>query len=63
MPYIVDRGNIIPVNVNVKYDSKPLHYLMNDLSSVFTHWDNELKRNVSTPNVLPVINKSNGGIK
>lgn len=59
MPYIVDRGKVIPVNINAKYDSKPLPYPRYDLNSVFTHWDDELKRNVSTPNILP--NKLNNG--
>ena len=43
------------VNENAKYDSKPLSYPMHDLNSVFTHWDNKLKRNV------PTENKINGG--
>lgn len=64
MPYIVDRGKIVPVNVDAKYDSKPLPYPSNDLMSVYTHWDPELKRNVSTPNELPITNKiNNGGIE
>lgn len=57
MPYIVDRGNVIPVNVGAKYDSKPLPYPKHDLNSVFTHWDSKLQRNVSTPNELPNKNK------
>lgn len=65
MPYIVDRGKIIPVNVNAKYNSKPLSYTSHDLNSVFSHWDDKLKRNVTTPNELPTcgvnINKLNGG--
>ena len=48
MPYIVNRGNIVPVNVDAKYDSKPLPYPSHDLNSVFTHWDDELKCNVKT---------------
>ena len=52
MPYIVDRGNIIHVNVNAKYNHKSLHYPTHDLNSVFTHWDNNLKRNISTENKL-----------
>ena len=52
MPYIVDRGKVVPVNVNNKYDSKPLNYPMNDISSTFTHWDDKLKRNVPTENKL-----------
>ena len=50
MPYIVDRGNVIAVNVDNK--SKPLNYPMHDLNSVYTHWDDNLKRNVSTENKL-----------
>lgn len=57
MPYIVNRGNIVPVNVDAKYDSKPLPYPSHDLNSVFTHWDDELKCNVQTENKL-----NNGGI-
>lgn len=57
MSYIIDRSKIIPVNQNAKYNSKPLPYKMNDVNSVFTHWDNTLKRNVSTPNELPNKNK------
>lgn len=63
MPYIIDRGNIIPVNVDNK--TKSLNYPTHDLNSVFTHWDDKLKRNVSTPNKLPNIeNKlnNNGGM-
>ena len=55
MPYIIDRGKVVPVNVNNKYNSKPLPYQMNDIPSVFTHWDNNLKKNVTTPNELPVV--------
>ena len=56
MPYIVDRGKIVPVNIDTKYESKPSSYKMNDLNSVFTHWDDKLKCNV------PTENKINGGI-
>ena len=52
MPYIIDRGNTIPVNVNNKYDSKPLSYKKNDLDSVFTHYDAKLGKNVPTENKL-----------
>lgn len=58
MPYIVDRGKIIPVNVNNKYPPKPLPYPAHDLNSVYTHWDNNLKRNVATPNELPNDNEN-----
>ena len=61
MPYIVDRGNIVIANQNAKYNSKPSSYPLHDLSSVFTHWDDTLKRNVPTPNELPNKNKINNG--
>ena len=57
MPYIIDRGKVVTVNADVKCSSKPLPYPSHDLNSVFTHWDNKLKRNVSTENKL------NGGKK
>lgn len=57
MPYIVNNGKVVVVNVNNKYSSKPLPYPKNDLDSVFTHWDDKLKCNVSTPNELPNSNK------
>ena len=52
MVYIVDRNNEITINQNATYEPKPLPYPSHDLSSVFTHWDNTLKRNISTPNEL-----------
>ena len=55
MPYIVNRGSVISVNVNNK--SKPLPYKMNDLDRVFVHYDKTKGCNVSTENKLP------GGIK
>lgn len=57
MPYIIDRGKVITVNVDNNYSSKPL-YPLHDLSSVFTHWDDKLKRNVATPNELPSVDKN-----
>ena len=38
-------------------------YPLHDLSSVFTHWDPKLCKNVPTPNELPGVNKNklNGG--
>lgn len=51
MPYIIDHGKVIAINVN--NDSKSLHYPSHDLMSVFTHWDDKLKCNISTPNELP----------
>lgn len=58
MPYIVDRENIITVNGNNKYDSKPLPYPAHDLQSVFTHYDPKLGKNVPTENKL----NNDGGI-
>ena len=55
MPYIVERNKVIAVNVNS--NPKPLPYQIHDLNSVYTHWDDKLKRNVSTPNELPNNNK------
>jgi hypothetical protein len=58
MPYIIDKGKVIPVNVNNKYDSKPASYPIHDLNSVYTHWDDKLKRNVPTPNELPKVKEN-----
>lgn len=49
MPIIIERDKQIKVNYDDK-DIKPANYPMNDLMSVFTHWDNKLKRNVPTEN-------------
>jgi len=40
---------------NVILDNKPKkpRYAKNDLGSVYTHYDPELRRNVPTPNILP----------
>lgn len=57
MPYIVDRGKVIPVNTGNKYDSKPLSYKMNDMNRVFVHYDKSKGYNVPTENKL-----DNGGI-
>lgn len=64
MPYIVERDKVVPVNINTKYNSKPLSYQKHDLNSVYIHWDPELYKNVPTPNKLPIENKLNndGGI-
>lgn len=50
MPIIVERNKITKINYgdNIKAQNYP----MNDLSSVFTHWDNNLKKNVPTENKL-----------
>lgn len=58
MPYIVNRGKVLPVNVNNKYDSKPLPYPAHDLNSVYTHWDPKLCKNVPTENKL----NNDGGV-
>ena len=64
MPYIINRNNIIPVNSNTNCSSKPLSYQKHDLNSVFTHWDDDLKCNISTPNELQNKNKldDDGGV-
>ena len=49
---VTSKGVVL---VNSTTPSKPLSYPMNDLSSVFTHWDDELKCNI------PTENKLNGG--
>lgn len=57
MPYIVDRGKLIPINPSTKYNyKKSSSYPSNDLMSVYVHYDYKLKRNV------PTENKINGGI-
>ena len=59
MPYIVDRGKLIPINPNTKYDyKKSSSYPSNDLMSVFIHYDEKLGKNVPTENKL----NNNGGI-
>lgn len=54
MPYIIDHGKVIPVNT--EHDPKPVSYLLNDLNSVYTHFDPKLCKNVITPNELPTKN-------
>ena len=48
MPIIVERDRVVKVNYNDT--PKPLPYEKNDFKSVYSHWDNELKRNVVTSN-------------
>ena len=50
---VTTRGVVL---TNSTTPSKPLSYPMNDLSSVFTHYDKDLGRNV------PTENKLNGGV-
>lgn len=54
MPIIIKRENgkikESKINYNDK-DIKPLNYPINDLQSVFVHWDNNLKKNVPTENI------------
>lgn len=52
MPYIIDRGKIVPVNIDTKYNSKPLSYKMHDLDRVFVHYDKTKGYNVPTENKL-----------
>ena len=54
MPYIIDGGKTIKVNVS--NNTKPLPYKMNDLGSVYTHYDKNKGCNI------PTENKLNGGV-
>ena len=53
MSYIVSARGVVLTNSTTP--SKPLSYPMNDLSSVYTHYDKTLGKNV------PTENKLNGG--
>ena len=55
MPYIIDGCKI--VKINVSNNTKPLPYKMNDLGSVYTHYDKDKGCNV------PTENKLNGGME
>lgn len=55
MPYIIIRENNIPRCIDINTSSKSFNkkrHINNDLCSVYTHWDSELKRNVPTENIL-----------
>lgn len=55
MPYIIVRENNIPkcVSINTAIELNiNKRYIMNDLCSVYTHWDSNLGRNVPTENIL-----------
>lgn len=55
MPYIIIRENNIPRCIGINTIDKPsnkIRYIMNDLCSVYIHWDSTLKRNVPTENTL-----------
>jgi hypothetical protein len=60
MPHIINRNNVVVVNKDSKSVTEPQSYPMNDLSSVYTHWDEELKKNIPTENKL-VGGKNNYG--
>jgi hypothetical protein len=47
---IVTTRGVVPINGTSP--SNPVIYPMNDLNSVYTHWDNELKCNVTTENKI-----------
>ena len=51
---VTTRGIVL---TNSTTPSKPLAYPMNDLNSVYTHWDDKLKCNI------PTENKIDGGAK
>ena len=48
------KSNVVPPTVDNRLipSNKP-KYPSNDLSSCYTHYDKDLKRNVPTPNILP----------
>ena len=67
-PVNKNTNNYIPnKQSSITKDPAPdvCRYHLHDLNSVYTHWDNELKRNVATPNILPTNgvdeNKINNG--
>ena len=54
MPIIFVRDNEIITESKSNYNDnniKPAKYPMNDLGSVFRHWDDNLKKNVITKNI------------
>lgn len=46
---VTSRGVVL---TNSTSPSKPLNYPMHDLNSVFTHYDENLGRNVPTENII-----------
>ena len=54
MSNIVSTRGVVLTNSTTP--SKPLSYQLNDLNSVFTHYDKNLKKNVPTENII------NGGV-
>jgi len=46
---VTTRGVVI---TNTTSPSKPMTYPMHDLNSVYTHWDDKLKKNVPTENKI-----------
>lgn len=54
MSYIVTTRGIVLTNSTTP--SKPLSYPMNDLNSVYTHYDKNTGKNI------PTENKLNGGV-
>lgn len=54
MNSIVSTRGVVLTNSTTP--SKPLSYPLNDLNSVFTHWDDKQKKNISTENII------NGGV-
>ena len=51
MPNIIKRNTVTVKNNGV--ETKCLDYPMNDLDSVYTHYDPATGKNVATPNELP----------
>ena len=54
MSNIVSTRGVVLTNSTTP--SKPLSYPMNDLSSVYTHYDKNLGKNIPTENII------NGGV-
>lgn len=55
MPYIIIRENNTPkcISINTARElNTSKRYIMNDLCSVYTHWDQKLKCNIPTENKL-----------
>lgn len=55
MPYIITNKKAL--NLSDINSIKPMNYKMNDLGSVFTHYNKKLGKNVPTENKLPKTNK------
>lgn len=57
--FIINRETPNLNQTNSDYNQP--RYMMNDLCSVYTHYDTKLGINVSTPNILPVKEDNKNG--